>query len=105
MQTRLTAIASWLLSWLAITAAAELNDGCPAPGGTNYTVHLEDDVSAELKAASVAAGLINRHMQALFVINPILPADLLWLASANHDATMSGCAAVALSVVEHWQLA
>ena len=65
-----------------------------------------DDVPAELKlSASVAAGLINRHTQAPYVINRILPADQLWLASAKEDATMSGCTWVALSVVELWQLA
>jgi len=39
------------------------------------------------------------------VINPILPADQLWLASAKEDATMSGSTWVALSVAELWQLA
>jgi len=65
-----------------------------------------DNDPAELKlSASVAAGLINRHTQAPSVINPILPADQLWLASAKEDATMSGCSWVALNVVELWQLA
>ncbi|KAL0034064.1 hypothetical protein WJX79_006605 [Trebouxia sp. C0005] len=106
MKIRLTAIAVWLLSWLVFTVAAELSDECTTPNATIYTIHLEDNVPAELKlSASVAAGLINRHTQAPSVFNAILPPDLLWLASAKEDVTMSGCTWVALSVVELWQLA
>ena len=43
MHTRLTAIAVWLLSWLAITAAAELSAECTTPNATIYTVHLEGE--------------------------------------------------------------
>jgi len=43
MPTRLTAIGVWLLSWLALTAAAELSEGCTTPSGTIYIVHLEGE--------------------------------------------------------------
>ena len=43
MPTRLTAIAVWLLSGLALTAAAELSEGCTTPSGTIYIVHLESE--------------------------------------------------------------
>jgi len=43
MPTRLTAIGVCLLTLLALTAAAELGEGCITPSGTIYIVHLEGE--------------------------------------------------------------
>ena len=71
------------------------------------SVIFAGDVPAVLKlSASVAAGLVNGHLQAPTVINLLVPTDQAWVASARADElTMSNCAWVTLSVPELWQLA
>ena len=66
-----------------------------------------DYIAAELKlSASVAAGLINRHMQAPTVVTMLLPTDQSSAASARaEESTMRSCTWSELTVPELWRLA
>lgn len=68
---------------------------------------LLGNLSPELKlSASVAAGLINKHMQASTVVTLSLPSDHLWVASAKlEEPTLTNCTWTEITVVELWQLA
>ena len=65
------------------------------------------DLPPSLKlSASIAAGLVNRHMQAPAVFTLLLPADEAWLLSAQtEDSAMQNCTWKELTVPELWQLA
>ena len=65
------------------------------------------DAPANLKlSATVAAGLVNRHVQAPAVFNILLPTDEAWLLSAQtEECTLQNCTWAEITVPELWQLA
>lgn len=85
---------------------ADGTPGCKVPGNVVYVLRLSD-APANLKlSATVAAGLVNRHVQAPAVFNILLPTDEAWLLSAQtEECTLQNCTWAEITVPELWQLA
>lgn len=57
-------------------------------------------------SAAIAAGLVNRQMQAPAVYNLLLPTDKAWLQSAQaEEPSMQNCTWKLVTTLELWQLA
>ena len=72
-----------------------------------FPVYMYADAPASLKlSATVAAGLVNRHLQAPAVFNILLPTDEAWLLSAQREeSALQNCTWVEITIPELWQLA
>lgn len=56
--------------------------------------------------AAIAAGLVNRQMQAPAVFNLLLPTDKAWLQSAQaEEPSTQNCTWKLVTILELWQLA
>lgn len=101
-----TGTTSCMHTYLAslITGAAAVNLQAVATV-TSATVFA--DASPYLKlSAAIAAGLVNRHMQAPAVFNLLLPADEAWLKSLQaEEPSVQNCMWKPITALELWQLA
>ena len=72
---------------------------------TSATVFADAPPHLKLSAA-IAAGLVNRHMQAPAVFNLLLPADEAWLKSVQaEEPSVHNCMWKPITILELWQLA
>lgn len=72
---------------------------------TSSTVFADAPPYLKLSAA-IAAGLVNRHMQAPAVFNLLLPVDEAWLQSLQaEEPSVQNCMWKPITTLELWQLA